>query len=330
MSDTIVSAPAPMPDDGKPATQSHLAVAIPAVQPAPPVMSPAAMLPYQEKNLSLVDIKEVARLMSASGFFKDANHQAQAFAKIMTGRDLGLPASVSLREIVMVQGKPTLSANLVAAMIKASGKYRYKILVWTNTECQIEFLEKMDGKWESQGVSSFTIEDAKKADLLKNPTWQKFPRNMLFARATTNGARLYCGDVFLGGVYTPDELDPNLQAVEDVGTVAQVVAQTVTTQAAITEKANKPKKVEAVKADKAKVEALPAMSAELASDVRAILVLQDKAEVPDEALFDHIKQAGASGKTLAEAVSRLTPEARANLTRVLNNKIAADADHQAS
>ena len=33
----------------------------------------------------------------------------------------------------------------------------------------------------------------------------KWPKNMLFARALSNGAKWYCPDVFTTGIYTPDE-----------------------------------------------------------------------------------------------------------------------------
>jgi len=57
------------------------------------------------------------------------------------------------------------------------------------------------------GVSVFTIEDAKTAGLYRQSSpWEKYPRNMVFARAITNGARWYCPDVFNGPIYTPDEL----------------------------------------------------------------------------------------------------------------------------
>jgi hypothetical protein len=58
------------------------------------------------------------------------------------------------------------------------------------------------------GVSSFTMEDAKRAGLSGGDNWKKYPRNMLFARAMSNGAKWYCPDVFGGPVYTPDELEP--------------------------------------------------------------------------------------------------------------------------
>ena len=54
------------------------------------------------------------------------------------------------------------------------------------------------------GNSTFTIDDAKKAGT-KNV--DKFPKNMLFARAMSNGVRWYTPDIFNGSVYTPEELE---------------------------------------------------------------------------------------------------------------------------
>jgi len=65
--------------------------------------------------------------------------------------------------------------------------------------CTIEFYE--DGR--AIGRSRFTIEDAKRAGT-KN--MDKYPRNMLFARAMSNGVRWFCPDVFGQAVYTPEEL----------------------------------------------------------------------------------------------------------------------------
>lgn len=60
---------------------------------------------------------------------------------------------------------------------------------------------------ESLGVSEFTIEEARQAELTSRPPWRKYPRAMLFARAMSQGVRTYCPDVFGTAVYTPEELD---------------------------------------------------------------------------------------------------------------------------
>ena len=97
-----------------------------------------------------------------------------------------------------------MSANLIGAAIKRSGKYDYKVVSLDDKACSLEFFENRFGKWERAGYSTFSIEDARKA-ATKN--LDKFPRNMLFARAMSNGAKWFAPDVFGGPVYTPDEIE---------------------------------------------------------------------------------------------------------------------------
>lgn len=149
-----------------------------------------------------LDVLTLGKVMAASGFFKDAAGQAQAIVKILAGRELGFGAVASMTGIFIVKEKVTLSANLMAAAIKRSGKYNYRVRSIGPTACRLEFFEG----GESVGISEFTIEKAKAAGLVNNPTWQKFPENMLFARAISNGARWYAPDIFGGPTYTPDEL----------------------------------------------------------------------------------------------------------------------------
>jgi hypothetical protein len=47
---------------------------------------------------------------------------------------------------------------------------------------------------------------AKTAGLAGGATWRQYPENMLFWRAMSNGVKMFCPDVFLAPVYTPDEL----------------------------------------------------------------------------------------------------------------------------
>jgi hypothetical protein len=91
----------------------------------------------------------------------------------------------------------------MAAAVKRHPNYNYRVLENTDVVCRIEFFEKWDGKMQSSGVSEFTIENAKKAG---TQNLDKYARNMLFARAMSNGVKWFCPDVFDAPVYTPDEL----------------------------------------------------------------------------------------------------------------------------
>jgi hypothetical protein len=163
------------------------------------------------------DLARAANAMSKSGYFQDSRDQAQAIVKIMAGQEMGFGAFASMTGIHIIQGKPTIGANLMASAVKGSGKYDYRIIQLTDTVAEVEFFQS--GK--SIGISKFTIEDAKKANLTGKGNWQTFPRNMLFSRAMSNGVRWYCPDVFNGAsVYTPEELGAEVNADGDVITGA--------------------------------------------------------------------------------------------------------------
>ncbi len=149
----------------------------------------------------LITIAKVA--MSAPWMVKDLTTVEEAAIKMMYGQELGLGPMFSLRHVYVVQGTPALSAGLVGALIQKSGYY-WKVSEHTDEVCEIEFYTADN---ELIGVSKFTMEDAKTAGLVRSGSgWSKYPRNMLYARALTNGARWYTPAVFNGPIYTPEEL----------------------------------------------------------------------------------------------------------------------------
>ena len=152
------------------------------------------------------DIMVMAKTFAESGMFTDAKAMGQAFVKIQAGQEIGIPPFAAMSGIHIIQGKPTIGAGLIASTVKGSGKYDYKVVEMTEKNCSIDFYQ---GK-EMIGNSSFSIEDAKKA-LTKNI--DKFPKNMLFARAISNGVKWYTPDVFSGPVYVPEEMPEVTQDV---------------------------------------------------------------------------------------------------------------------
>ena len=145
----------------------------------------------------------LGKVLAQSGYFSDAKQAAQAAVKVMAGEEVGLGPIASMTNIHIVQGKVTIGANMIAALIRRHPDYDYEVTEHTDKVCSIKFIYK--GK--PAGVSTFSMEDAATAGLTKNPTWRAHPRNMLFARAISNGAKWYAPDVSAGApIYTPDEL----------------------------------------------------------------------------------------------------------------------------
>lgn len=151
----------------------------------------------------------LGNVLAKSGYFADSRDAAQAAVKVMAGQELGFGPIASMTGVYIVKGRVTLSANLMGAAIRNSGRCDFRVREHTDQCCRIEFYgPQLDGSgMELLGTSEFTMDDAKRAGLDKDETYRRFPRNMLYARALSNGAKWYCPDVFGGGpAYTPDEL----------------------------------------------------------------------------------------------------------------------------
>lgn len=164
--------------------------------------------------------ERLGQVMVKSGFFKDLREEAQAIVKILYGAELGFGPMASVMGVYIVEGKPSLSAQLIASAVQRSGRFRYRVREWTATKCRIEFFEE----GESIGESSFSLEEATAAGLAGKAVWKSYPKAMLWARAMSQGARAYTPEIFLGAIYTPEELGAN---VDEDGRVVEVTGQAV-------------------------------------------------------------------------------------------------------
>ena len=152
------------------------------------------------EGMSLMQLGDV---LSKSGYFQDAKGAAQAIVKVLAGRELGIGPIAAMTGINIIQGKVSVGANVMAAKVKGSKRYDYRVLELSDDRCRLEFFERSGDDWQSLGVSEFTKANAIAANT-KNLT--TFPRNMFFARAMSNGVKWYCPDISVSPMYTPDEL----------------------------------------------------------------------------------------------------------------------------
>jgi hypothetical protein len=159
---------------------------------------------------SVNDLMRLAHLLVASGLYTTITSVEQAAAIILAGSELGLRPCAALSNLNIIKNKITMSANLLAQMLKAHPNYTYRITEHTTEICTVEVLEKFNGAWESLGSSSFTKTDATEAGLTTNPkleNWQKFIKDMLFARAISRAVRQLAPDVAQGlGIYETQEM----------------------------------------------------------------------------------------------------------------------------
>lgn len=150
--------------------------------------------------------------LSASKLYPHIKTPAQAAVVLQKARSYGLCPTVIADGLYFVGGKPALSAQLIATLLKRSGRYDFRVKSKTEKECSVEFWEVINGVRESLGVETFTLAMATRAGLASGANWKKFPEAMLWARALTAGVRARCPDA-LGGnpVYSVEELSPSTE-----------------------------------------------------------------------------------------------------------------------
>ena len=170
-------------------------------------------------------MRDQAAILVKSGLLPSAvNSPEKAVAIMLKGSELGIPPMYALSNIVVIQGKPTANAELMLALIYRDHGDNAVIFEDSTAErCVISYSRRA---WPARKQFAFTMDDARKANLLSNATWQKYPAAMLRARAISAVARMAFPDS-IGGMYTPEELGAVVQVNSETGEII-VDAQDVT------------------------------------------------------------------------------------------------------
>jgi hypothetical protein len=143
-----------------------------------------------------------AQAVIASGLAPNVRTVEKAFVILATGAELGLTAMQSLRSIHIIDGKPSLSADLIVGLVKRSPVCEwFQMVESTNTRAVYE--TKRSGE-PAPARYEFATEDAHNAGLLSKANWRKFPAAMLRARCSSALARAVYPDI-VAGLYDPDE-----------------------------------------------------------------------------------------------------------------------------
>jgi len=147
---------------------------------------------------------EMAAAICRTEFVPSAlrNRPEAVMACILAGDALGIHPMVALQKIHIIEGKPGPAAELQRAMVIAQGHDIWEEEV-TNTRVVM-----CGRRRDSDHVSKvqWTMDDAKKAGLANKQNWQKYPRDMLIARASSQLCRLRFPDCLAGLSYSAEEL----------------------------------------------------------------------------------------------------------------------------
>jgi hypothetical protein len=157
-------------------------------------------------------MKEQGDMLVATGFLPSSIKTGpQAVAIMLAGREIGVPPMQAMRQIAIIEGKPTISPELMLALILRRYPFcgiQYQQL--DNAGCVINVKRDKRQADETWLAVSFTIEDAKRAGLAHKQNWTKYPRAMCRSRAISEMARTVFPDAVMGMSYTPEELGANV------------------------------------------------------------------------------------------------------------------------
>lgn len=120
---------------------------------------------------------------------------ASIAVQMITGMELGFTPMASLRAIHVINGRPGMSAEAIAAMVQNSPKCEYLML--TESSATKATYETKRAGHPKPITMSFTIEQAKAMGLTGKDNW-KDPTHMLRHRCVTAICRAAYSDVLLG------------------------------------------------------------------------------------------------------------------------------------
>lgn len=175
----------------------------------------------------------IAERIAGTEFVPEAmrGNPAVVTAAIMYGDELGIGPMQALAGINVIKGKPTPSSELQRALVLREG-HTLRVLASDGTHCRLmgQRIGERDGV-----VIEWTLEMARAAGLLANPTWQRYPRAMLIARATSELCRVVFPDVIKGLAHIADDDESAASAddwvAEGAGDTAREPAPSTTTVA---------------------------------------------------------------------------------------------------
>lgn len=187
-----------------PARMGGASTSLPAVQ-GPP--SPAEWRAMRDQ----------AAVIVKSGMApKSVNTPEKVLVIALKGRELALPIMQALSHVHVIEGKPTLSAECMAALVQRAG-HRVRVLETTAEKCVVEGVRADDP--EAPSRVEWNMEDAKRAGVLGKGPWKQYPAAMLRARAISALCRFAFPDVLMGASYTPEELGAEVE----VGPAGEIV-----------------------------------------------------------------------------------------------------------
>lgn len=166
---------------------------------------------------------DYARAVSTAALLPQAyrGKPADIMLAVGLGQAMGLSPAESLYRIDVIQGKPTASAELIAANVRKAG---HKLRVRGDDNSATATIVRADDP-DFEFTVTRDVNWAKEMGLLAKDNYKKQRGTMLQWRAISAVARLACPEALYGVAYTPDEMDDMPRTAPSGGLGAALAAQ---------------------------------------------------------------------------------------------------------
>ena len=156
----------------------------------------------------------VADLLVKTGFAPKGSTVETAVVAMIHGNRLGLDPLAAVQGIAVVNGRPTLWGDQLAAAVKGSSVYGGERVeyIGQGEDAGVRFTTWRKGHEDEPTVETFSVRDAKRAGLWgKTGPWTQYPRRMLFNRARAFAYRTAFPDALMGMRFREEEEDAAAQ-----------------------------------------------------------------------------------------------------------------------
>jgi len=155
----------------------------------------------------LVALQSISKELAQSRLHAHRN-PADVLFVISVGESLGLSAATALMNIYNVNGMPTMKADLKLALAKRHPEYAGCEIDANTERCIVKMKRRNENGTEESIISTFTIEDAKRAGLFpKKDNWRMYPQRMLKARAISYAVNDLFPDIVFGMLSSEEAQD---------------------------------------------------------------------------------------------------------------------------
>lgn len=169
----------------------------------------------QRTSFDLLPVaQQMAEAIARTEFVPKAlrNRPDAVMACVLAGHEIGVPPMQALSKIHIIEGRPAQASELMRALVLRAG---HDLWIEESSITKATICGQRLGSDHTTRIT-WTMDDAKRANLSGKDNWRRYPRAMLLARATAELCRMVFPDVLGGLSYAVEEVQDGF-VWDDVG-----------------------------------------------------------------------------------------------------------------